>query len=145
MTSTREQPHIQLSAVCQVSDTLQNAEPTGRDNETVILEGNASKCPPKKPGHESKCLESCLGLPQEAPPSKSICAGTQHLSLVSSFFFFLVEVRHLKEKCVVFISVAMTGSPNSSGLSMCSAGKRYNLSPSLKVCLSRPGLHLASC
>lgn len=88
MTSTREQPHIQLSAVCQVSDTLQNAEPTGRDNETVILEGNASKCPPKKPGHESKCLESCLGLPQEAPPSKSICAGTQHLSLVSSFFFF---------------------------------------------------------
>lgn len=45
MTSTREQPHIQLSAVCQVSDTLQNAEPTGRDNETVILEGNASKCP----------------------------------------------------------------------------------------------------
>lgn len=61
-------------------------------------------------------------------------AHTQHLSLVSSFF--LVEVRYLKEKCMVCISIAMTVVPNSSGLSMYAAGKCYNLSPSLEVCQS---------
>lgn len=90
-------------------------------------------------------MSGILGLHQEAPPSKSLCAHTQHLSLVNSFFFSLVEVRHLKEKCVVCISVAMTGGPNSSELSMGTAGKCYNLSPSLQVCLSKPGLQLASC
>lgn len=70
-------------------------------------------------------------------------AHIKHLSLVSSFFSFLVEVRYLKEQCVVCISVAMTMVSNSSGLSMCSAGKCYNLSPFLEV--SRPSLQLTSC
>lgn len=144
MTSTREQPHIQLSAVCQVSDTLQNAEPTGRDNETVILEGNASKCPQRSQDMKVNAWNLAWVSPKKLLLQNPY-AQALNICHWLALFFFLVEVRHLKEKCVVFISVAMTGSPNSSGLSMCSAGKRYNLSPSLKVCLSRPGLHLASC
>lgn len=73
MTSSREQPHIQLSEFSDTPYNLQNAESTGRDNGAVILEENASKCRTEA-GHESRCLESCLGLPQEAPPSKSICS-----------------------------------------------------------------------